>query len=101
LILQVLKGVNNIWVSCLVEVVENGIIRSVILPVPLVSELLLGEVQTFFALVDQMISTEVWNKVVDLVSETLLLMLVLSAASGGADWIGLRVDLDIGIKLNI
>ena len=101
MILQVLKGVNNIWVSCLVEVVENGIIRSVILPVPLVSELLLGKVQTFFALVDQMISTEVWNKVVDLVSETLLLMLVLSAASGGADWIGLRVDLDIGIKLKI
>merc|ERR1719230_1732710 len=43
------------------------------------------------------ISTEVGDKVVDVVTSLLLLVLVLIAASGGADWVGL----DISIKLDI
>jgi hypothetical protein len=107
LIFQVLKGITNIWVNCLVEVVENWIIWIILGPIPLMAELFFGEVQTLFALVDQVISTEVWYEVVDLVAKTLLFMLVLSAASRRANWIRLslsvsfRVELDIRVKLNI
>lgn len=88
LIFHVLHGDNNIWVSWLVEVVKNWIIRVILLPVPLVSELLLGEVQTLEVLVDLVVSSEVWHEVVDIIAESLGLVLVLSAASRRADWIG-------------
>jgi len=45
------------------------------------------------------VGTEVWNSIVDLVTEWLLLMLVLGAASRGADWV--RIKFDISIKLEI
>merc|ERR1711934_466610 len=44
-----------------------------------------------------LVSTEVGDKVVDVISSLLLLVLVLIAASGRADWVGL----DIRIELNI
>jgi len=49
------------------------------------------------------ISTEAWHSVVDFVTKILLLMLVLSATSRGANWIrlNLNVSIDIRIKLDI
>jgi hypothetical protein len=82
LTLQVAKGVNNIWVNWLVDVVFNWVVCWWILrPDPLVTKLLLGKVETLEVLVDQVISTEAWNSVVDLVAKTLGLVLVLSATS--------------------
>ena len=40
------------------------------------------------------VNTKVWHWVVDLVSQWLLFVLVLGAASGGANWIGLNVGLN-------
>ena len=48
---------------------------------------------------DISVNTEVWNWVVDLVTERLLLVLVLSATGGRADWV--RVNIDISGKLYI
>jgi hypothetical protein len=47
--------------------------------------------------VNIIISTEVWNWIVNFVSKVLLLMLELSATSGGADWIGLSVNMSISL----
>jgi hypothetical protein len=53
-------------------------------------------------IVNIVVSTEVWHSIVDLVTETLLLVLVLGASSGGADWIRLQlsVGLDVSLKLD-
>jgi len=59
----------------------------------------LGKLKRSVVVDDIGINTEVWNWVVDLVTERLLLVLVLGATSRGADWVG--VNIDISIKLNI
>jgi len=53
-------------------------------------------------IVNIVVSTEVWHSIIDLVTETLLLVLVLGASSGGADWIRLQlsVGLDVSLKLD-
>jgi len=50
---------------------------------------------------DVSVNTEVWNSVVDLVTEWLLLVLVLSAASGRADWIGLGLLISLNLEVVI
>ena len=54
----------------------------------------LGEFERGMVIEDVGVDAKVWNWVVDLVSQWLLLMLVLSAASGRADWVGLDVGLN-------
>ena len=58
-----------------------------------------GKLKRSVVVDDVGINTEVWNWVVDLVSEWLLLVLVLSATSRGADWV--RVKMNIRVELNI
>ena len=79
--MQVTKRVNNIWVNWLVNIVFNWIFWFILLPLPPMTKLLLGKVKTLEVLVDQVISSEVWHWIVDLVAKTLGLVLVLSATS--------------------
>jgi len=48
---------------------------------------------------DVSVNTEVWNSVVDLVTEWLLLVLVLGAAGGRADWVRLEVNIGFGLDV--
>jgi len=46
---------------------------------------------------DVVVDTEVWNWIVDVISSWLLLVLVLGATSGGADWV--RVDIRFNLEV--
>ena len=51
-------------------------------------------------IIDIVVSTEVWNRVVDLVTKWLLLVLVLGATGGRADWVGNDISINIRVDLN-
>merc|ERR1719331_517712 len=48
-----------------------------------------------------LVSTEVGDKVVDVISSLLLLVLVLIAASGGVDWIRVNICVNINISTSL
>jgi hypothetical protein len=71
---------NNFWVKRLVNVVLDWVISWWILgPYPLMTDNLLSGIKTVEVVVNVMISTEVWNSIVDLVTKTLRLVFVLGA----------------------
>jgi len=86
-ITEVFLGGDNIWVELRSKVIIN--ILSWVLPLSLGSsgsnlEFVSNDFLSFFevleVVVDVSVSTEIWNKVVDLVSSILLLVLELGAA---------------------
>jgi len=68
----------------------------------LVADHTLGSFNRGEVIVDIVVSTKVWNGVVDLIAQVLLLVLVLSASGGRADWVGLQfgIDLQVGVELD-
>ena len=68
----------------------------------LVADHTLGSFNRGEVIVDIVVSTKVWNGVVDLIAQVLLLVLVLGASGGRADWVGLQfgIDLQVGVELD-
>jgi len=101
--LQVGKGGNDFRVHWSIGVVLNWIVLLLLGPNPLVTELLLSKIKAVEVLVDIVVSTEVWYSIVNLVTKVLLLMLILSATSRRANWVGcgFSVSLDIRVTLDI
>ena len=107
-ITKVLHGGNDITVQGWVEVVVN--ILGWVVPLLLrgsgtnlefMTDHAFSESQGGEVIVDVVISAEVWNSIVDFVTECLLLVLVLSATSGGADWIRLEVSGGIHVRIEL
>jgi hypothetical protein len=104
---EVLVGRDDITIELRSEVVVD--ILGWVLPLglggggtnlELVTDHLLGEREGLEVIVDVLVSSEVWNWVVDVVAELGLLVLVLSASSGRADWVRLKVHVSAGLKSN-
>jgi len=103
---QVLVGGDNITIELRSEVVIDILgwvvpfgLGSISSKSKLVRFHTLGSGERSVVINDVSVNTEVWNSIVDLVTEWLLLVLVLGAASRGADWV--RIKFDISIKLDI
>jgi hypothetical protein len=58
----------------------------------------LGKLKRGVVIDDVSVNTEVWHWVVDLVTEWLLFVLVLGAASRGADWIRFNIGIELNCK---
>jgi len=65
----------------------------------IMTESTLRDFEGVVGLKDFVINSEVWDWVVDVVATCLLLVLVLGATGGGADWVGLKVQ--INSRLNV
>jgi len=105
---EVLVGGDNVTVEFWGEVVIDVLgwvvpsgLRSFSSDLEFVRLLGFGNFEISEVINDVSVNTEVWNSVVDLVSEWLLLVLVLSAASGRADWIGLGLLISLNLEVVI
>jgi hypothetical protein len=78
------------WVG--IDVSWDFIIICLLFPVPLVSEFVLSPVEGSVVVLKFMVITIVWDKVVLIIAVIFLLVLILGAAGGVANWIRIEVN---------